>query len=290
MNPGRLGVWYAADKLSPGEWAQFIGAAESLGYEALWYSESRGFESMALGSYLLGKSSKIVVGSSIANIYARDAIASRAGMHTLSAISGDRFVLGLGVSHVPLVESFRGHSYGKPVATMRAYLECMMAGVEDAGTWPLLLAALGPRMLELAAELTRGAVPYNVTPEHTARAKSILGPDKWLAVEQKVCLESDAAIARQLARNELERYMALENYCNCWRSLGFDADDLEGGGSDRFLDAMVVWGSVSTIKARLDEHFDAGATHVCIQPVHPAGDLAAARRVLEALAPAQIDS
>lgn len=290
MNLGRLGVWYAADKLSPDEWAQFIGVAESLGYGALWYSESRGFESMALGSYLLGRSSKIVVGSSIANIYARDAAASRAGMQTLSAISGDRFVLGLGVSHVPLVESFRGHVYGKPLATMRAYLECMMAGAEDAGTWPLVLAALGPRMLELAAELTRGAVPYNVTPEHTARAKAILGPDKLLAVEQKVCLESDATIARQLARNELERYMALENYRNCWRSLGFSADDLDGGGSDRFLDAMVVWGNASTIKARLDEHFSAGATHVCIQPVHPAGDLSAARRVLEALAPGQAGS
>ena len=290
MNLGRLGVWYAADKLSPGEWAQFIATAESLGYASLWYSESRGFESMALGSYLLCHSSKINVGSSIANIYARDAVASRAGMKTLSATSGDRFVLGLGVSHVPMVESFRGHAYGKPLATMRAYLEHMMAGAEDAGTWPLVLAALGPRMLELAAELTRGAVPYNVTPEHTARAKTILGPDKWLAVEQKVCLESDAATARQLARNELARYLGLENYRNCWQSLGFSSDDLDGGGSDRFLDAMVVWGSVDAIQSRLDEHFDAGATHVCIQPVHRAGDLGAARRVLEALAPGQTAS
>jgi probable F420-dependent oxidoreductase len=290
MNLGRLGVWYAADKLSPAGWAQFITTAESLGYGALWYSESRGFESMALGSYLLGRSSKIIVGSSIANIYARDAVASRAGMQTLSAISGDRFVLGLGVSHVPLVESYRGHTYGKPVTTMRAYLERMMEDAEDAGAWPLVLAALGPRMLELAAELTRGAVPYNVTPEHTARAKAILGPDKWLVVEQKVCLETDAAIARQLARNELERYMVLENYCNCWRSLGFSADELEGGGCDRFLDAMVAWGDVETIKGRLNEHFDAGATHVCIQPVHRPGDLEAARRVLEALAPGRAGS
>lgn len=290
MDPGRLGVWYAADKLSPDEWARFIGIAESLAYDAVWYSESRGFESMSLGSYLLCRSSKIVVGSSIANIYARDAIASRAGMRTLSAISGDRFILGLGVSHPPLVESFRGHAYGKPVATMRTYLERMMEGAEDAATWPLVLAALGPRMLELAAELTRGAVPYNVTPEHTARAKAILGPDKWLAVEQKVCLETDAATARQLARNELHRYMGLDNYRNCWRSLGFTADDLAGGGSDRFVDAMVVWGNAGTIKARLDEHFDAGATHVCIQPVHPPGDLSAAQRALEALAPGRAGS
>lgn len=285
MNLGRLGVWYAADKLSPDEWVSFIGAAESLGYGALWYSESRGFESMALGSFLLSRSSKIVVGSSIANIYARDAAASRAGLRTLSAVSGERFVLGLGVSHAPMVESFRGHTYGRPVATMRAYLEQMMAGEENAGAWPLALAALGPRMLELAAELTRGALPYNVTPEHTARARSILGPDKWLVVEQKVCLEGDARRARRLARGELERYMPLDNYRNCWRSLGFGDDELEGGGSDRFLDAMVAWGNVTTIAARLDEHFDAGATQVCIQPVHAPGDLTAARRVLEAFAP-----
>ncbi len=145
-------------------------------------------------------------------------------------------------------------------------------------------------MLELAAELTRGAVPYNVTPEHTARAKGILGPDKWLIVEQKVCLEGDGATARQLARKELERYMRLDNYCNCWRSLGFSAEDFENGGCDRFLDAMVVWGDVDTIKARLEEHFDAGATHVCIQPVHPAGDLTAALNVLEALAPGRSTS
>lgn len=290
MKLGRLGVWYAADKLSPVQWTEFVGAVESLGYDALWYSESTGFESMALGSYLLCHSSKIVVGSSIANIYARDAIASRAGMQTLSAISGDRFVLGLGVSHAPLVESFRGHTYGKPLATMRAYLQHMMAGAEDAGTWPLMLAALGPRMLELAAELTRGAAPYNVTPEHTARAKAILGPDKWLIVEQKVCVEQNATIGRQLAREALERHLKLENYRNCWRSLGFGSDDLEGGGSNRFLDAMVVRGDAQAIEARLREHFEAGATHVCIQPVHPAGDLAAARRVLEALAPNRTDS
>lgn len=289
MNLGRLGVWYAAGKLSPDGWTQFIGAAESLGYGALWYSESRGYESMALGSFLLCRSSRIVVGSSIANIYARDAVASRTGMQTLAAISGDRFVLGLGVSHAPTVEGLRGHVYGKPVATMRAYLERMMAGAEDAGTWPLVLAALGPRMLELAAELTRGAVPYNTTPEHTARARAILGPDKWLVVEQKVCLENDATRARQLARDELARYMGLDNYRNCWHSLGFDAADLDGGGSDRFLDAMVVWGDEDAIEERLGEHFDAGASHVCIQPVHPPGDLASACRVLEAFAPEKAD-
>ena len=285
MDLGRLGVWYAADKLSPAEWKRFITTAEGLGYGALWYSESRGFESMSLASYLLCQTSTIKVGSSIASIYARDAVASRNGMRTLNAISGGRFVLGLGVSHAPMVESFRGHAYGKPLTAMRHYLQQMRAGETDAREWPLALAALGPKMLALAAEHSQGALPYNVTPEHTARAKEILGPERWLAVEQKVCLETDPGRARSLARAELERYMGLPNYRNCWASLGFGESDLGGGGSDRFLDAMVVWGGVAAIEERVLEHFDAGATHVCIQPVHPAGDLEAAIRVLEALAP-----
>ncbi len=285
MDLGRLGVWYAADKLTPPEWASLVATAESLGYGTVWYSESRGYESMSLGAYLLGCGDRINVGSSIANIYARDAAAARGALHTLSAISGGRFILGLGVSHPPLVEGFRGHAYGKPVTTMRAYLDAMQGADRHAAGWPVALAALGPRMLALAGERTRGALPYNVTPEHTARAAEILGPDRWLAVEQKVCLEVDPSTARGLARAELERYIGLDNYRNCWRSLGFTDADLERGGSARFLDAMVVWGGVQSIEARIMEHVDAGATHVCVQPVHRAGDLDAAKRTLEALAP-----
>ncbi len=189
MNLGKLGVWYAADKLTPVQWRRFVQKVESLNYGTLWYSEARGFESMALGSFLLAQTKTICIGSSIANIYARDAYASRQGLHTLSAVSDNRFVLGLGVSHVPLVEQVRGHTYTKPLATMRTYLEKLYSEAADGLTWPVVLAALGPRMLALSAELTRGAIPYNVTPEHTASAKSILGADKWLAVEQKACLE-----------------------------------------------------------------------------------------------------
>jgi probable F420-dependent oxidoreductase len=283
MELGRLGVWYAADKLDPQGWRRLAGAVESMGYSALWYSESRGFESMALASFLLCNSERILVGSSIANIYARDATASRQGMRTLSAISGGRFVLGLGVSHAPLVEGFRGHHFGKPLTTMRQYLDHMMRDERDAASWPLALAALGPKMLALAGERTRGALPYNVTPEHTARASAILGPERWLAVEQKVCLERDASTARALARTELDRYMGLPNYRNCWHALGFDEADLAGGGSDRFLDAMVAWGGVAAVERRVAEHFDAGATHVCIQPVHEPGNLDAALAPLDAL-------
>ena len=285
MDLGSLGVWYASDKLTPQLWRRFVERIESMGYTTLWYSESRGFESMAFGTFLLECSSSLIIGSSIANIYARDAVTSRQGMLTMAATSGGRYILGLGVSHPPLVENLRGHHYGKPVATMRAYLEQMMQGAEDAPGWPLTLAALGPRMLELCGELTRGALPYNVTPEHTARARNILGPDRWLVVEQKVCLESDPDTARELARNELARYLLLDNYRNCWLTLGFDEEDFERGGSNRFLDAMVAWGDADTIEQRIREHYDAGASHVCIQPVHRPGDMDAALGTLQALAP-----
>lgn len=286
MESGTLGVWYAADKLQPAQWIDFVQTVERLGYDTQWYSEAMGFESMALGSFLLSHTTQLKVGSSIANIYARDAVASRNGLKTLNRISNDRFILGLGVSHVPMVERFRGHAYGRPMATMRYYLEQMQAEQADADSWPLVIAALGPRMLELAAELTRGAIPYNVTPQHTAQARAILGPDKWLAVEQKICLEADAGKAFALARAELSRYMVLPNYRNNWLRLGFSEADLQDGGNERFLNAMVVWGNETTIGARIQEHFDAGATQVCIQPVHPPGDIERAKAMLAAFAPA----
>lgn len=280
----QYGVWYAADKLNIEQWRDFIVDVETLGYDALWYSEARGFESMALASFLLCNTEKLKIGSSIANIYARDAFASRCGLQTLSAISDHRFILGLGVSHVPMVEGVRGHAYGKPVSTMRRYLSDMYDEHADGSNWPVMLGALGPKMLALSAQMTRGALPYNVTPQHTARARAILGDDNWLVVEQKVCLQSDATTARALARQELERYMGLTNYRNNWLSLGFTEQDLEHGGSDRFIDAMVVWGDEKTIHARLTEHLDAGADQVCLQPVHDVGDIAAAKKTLRALA------
>lgn len=283
MRPTKLGVWYAADALSIEQWRDFVQHIERLGYDTLWYSEARGFESMALGSFLLSCGESIKVGSSIANIYARDAFASRCGLQTLSAISSNRYILGLGVSHVPLVEGVRGHSYRKPVSTMRNYLGQMYTDQSDHDQWPVMLGALGPKMLELSGQMTRGALPYNVTPQHTRRAREILGADKWLVVEQKVCLQTDPSTARSLARENLDRYMALPNYRNNWLALGFDSNDLDHGGSDRFLDAMVVWGDEKTIHNRISEHFDAGADQVCLQPVHESADVDAAKNTLEAL-------
>jgi probable F420-dependent oxidoreductase len=283
MQLGRRGVWYAVDKLDGAQLRQFAATVERLGYGTLWYPEGRGYESMALAASLLGATTRLNVGSSIASIYARDAFTARAGMTTLNAVYGGRFVFGLGVSHAPMVERMRGHHYGKPVPAMREYLDGMMRNQNNSGSWPVALAALGPLMLKLAAERTRGALPYNVTPEHTAQAKAILGPDKWLAVEQKVTIETDAAKARALGRRELERYLVLPNYRNNWLRLGFSEAELANGGNDRFIDAMVLWGDAAAVKRKLRAHFDAGATHVCIQPVYADGDFAARDAMLSAL-------
>jgi probable F420-dependent oxidoreductase len=285
MQLGRLGAWYSTDKLGgPKEIAAFAANVERLGYGTLWYPESRGYESFSVAGFMLGATKTLNIGSSIASIYARDAFTSRRGMLSLNALYGDRFVLGLGVSHLPMVESVRGHTYGKPIPVMRAYLDGICKGQPGAEGWPIVVAALGPLMLKLSGEKTLGALPYNVTPEHTARAAKILGPDKWLAVEQKVCLETDPIRARALGRAELSRYMVLDNYRNCWLGLGFTEDELANGGSDRFIDAMVLWGSAAKVKDGLRAHFVAGATHVCVQPVHADGDAAARDRVLVELA------
>ncbi len=279
---GRLGVWYSTDKLNPAQLAEFMKTIERNGYSAFWHPESRGYEAMSLGSYLLSKSDKLVIGSSIANIYARDAFTARRAMISLNDFSGGRYILGLGVSHIPMVEGLRGHKYDKPLAAMSAYLEALY---KDApADSPVVVAALGPKMLELSGRKTMGAVPYNVTPQHTAQAAKILGKGKVLAVEQKVTIETDPAKARALGRKELARYMVLPNYRNNWLRLGFTEKDLADGGSDKFIDAMCLWGDANTVKKGLRAHFDAGATHVCLQPVHDDGDFAARDKMLAALA------
>ena len=284
MELGRLGVWYPIDRLKGAAIGEFLQTVEGLGYGAVWYPEATGYESLSIAGYMLGQTSRLIVGSSIANIYARDPFTARRGLRTLASLHGDRFVLGLGVSHIPLVEGVRGHHYEKPVPAMRAYLDGIQKGQAGADQWPIALAALGPLMLKLAGERTRGALPYNVTPQHTAKAKAILGPSKWLAVEQKVLLETEAAKARALGRAELSRYMGLPNYRDNWLRIGFTEADLADGGSDRFIDAMVAWGDAETVRGKLRAHFDAGATHVCLQPVHAEDDFTARDAALKALA------
>lgn len=283
---GRLGVWVAADFLGKNEIVELARGVERLGFDTLWYPEAFGYETFCYGGFILAHTSRLRVASGIANIYARDAIASAAGHDSLNNLYDGRFVLGLGVSHIPMVQGFRGHDYGKPVSTMRAYLDAMERAelLIKKPERTIVLAALGPKMTALAGERTSGAHTYLVTPEHTARSRRILGPGKWLCVEQKVCLTADAAEARAAAAQVLALYLPWPNYTNNWLSLGFTRDDFAGRGSERLLDAMVAWGTAKEIRARLQAHFDAGADHVCVQPLNPDGSRAVDWNALEAVA------
>ena len=244
MNLGRLGVWANLDSLSAADAAAFATRVEGMGYSALWMPEARGRNVLVTAALVLAATRKLIVASGIANIYARDAVSMAAGQKTLAEASGGRFLLGLGVSHIPMVEGLRGHKYDKPLGTMSAYLDAIY---KDApADSPVVVAALGPKMLALSGAKSMGAVPYNVTPRHTAEAAKILGKNKILAVEQKVTIETDPAKARALGRKELARYLLLPNYCNNWLRIGFTEADLADGGSDKFIDAMCLWGDADT--------------------------------------------
>lgn len=289
MQLGKLAVWNFTDNMSAAEAAAFAQRLESWGYSALWIPEAVARNTLVHAAWLLANTQKLIVATGIANIYGRDALAMNNANITLNEQSGGRFLLGMGVSHAPMVK-LRGHDYRKPVATMRAYLLAMQDALCIAPPPPerplKILAALGPQMLALARELADGAHPYNGTPEHTARARKILGAGKWLCPEQKVLLETDPAKARQLARAQLKIYLTLENYCNHWRRLGFSDNDLSNGGSDRFIDAIVAWGDEKTIRNRIQQHWDAGADQVCIKPVNPLGGELPDEKLLALLAPA----
>ncbi len=287
MSVEKLGVWAAIDRFGAVDAAAFAKRVESWGYGALWMPEAVGREVFSASAWLLANTSNLMIASGIANIYARDPFSAAAAQKGLNEQSGGRFLLGLGVSHIPLVEGLRRHQYGKPVATMRAYLQAMaeapyqsVAPVERPKT---VLAALGPKMLELAAIHADGAHPYNVTPEHTRQARTLLSAGKLLCVEQAAILESNATKARAMAREFLAIYLGLPNYVNNWKRLGFSDADVAAGGSDRLIDAIVVWGSERTIRARIDEHRQAGADHVCVQAIGERG--LPDERLLSLLAP-----
>jgi probable F420-dependent oxidoreductase len=280
---GKLGVWYPIDRLDAAGIRRLLRTVEDLGYSTFWYPEALGYESLSVASFMLANTERLIIGSSIANIYARDPFTARRGLRTLSSLYDDRFILGLGVSHAPMVER-RGHAYDKPVPTMRRYLDALYENPSNTADWPLMIAALGPLMLKLAAERTAGALPYNVTPEHTREARAALGSHKLLVVEQKVCLETDPIAARGHAGRELHHYMTMSNYRNNWLRIGFSEPDLADGGSDKFIDAMVLWGDAATIARGLTAHLQAGADQVCIQPVHAEGDKEARDKTLSALA------
>jgi probable F420-dependent oxidoreductase len=270
---GRVGLWTRQLDVQPAKQVrEAIAELEELGWRSLWFWEVFGREALTSGALLLGATQRMLIASGIANVWARDPVAMAAAGRTLVEAYPGRFVLGIGVSHGPLVDA-RGHRYQQPLEKMRGYLDAM-----DAAPWqgpplpaepPRVLAALGPRMLELAAERSAGALLYNGTPEATATARSVVGAGPLLAAEQAVLLEEDPAEARRIAREFLALYLTLPNYLRAWDRAGLGPEEQAEGGSDRLVDAVVAWGGPEVIAERVRAHLDAGADHVCVQVLDP---------------------
>ncbi|MGW4952341.1 LLM class F420-dependent oxidoreductase [Streptomyces sp. SID5606] len=258
---GRYGVWSVqlrADAPSgAAERAEAAAELEQLGYGALWLG---GNTSAAHAAPLIAATSRLVVGTSIQSIWEHEVAETAASFAELEVAHPGRFVLGLGVSHGPRVKE-----YSRPYSTMVDYLD----GLDRAGmrSGHRVLAALGPKMLDLSRDRAAGAIPYLVTPEHTAQARERLGAAPLLAPEFKVVLDSDPARARATARAYLGRYLALPNYTKNFLNLGFTDADVADGGSDRLIDAVFAWGDDDTVRTRIDAFLDAGADHVALQVV-----------------------
>ncbi|GAA3498309.1 LLM class F420-dependent oxidoreductase [Streptomyces prasinosporus] len=258
---GRYGIWSVGlrseDPSRRGELAESAAELEELGFGAVWLG---GNSAAHHAAPLVEATSTLVVGTSIQSIWQYGAQEAAAGFAGLEAAHPGRFLLGLGVSHARLAEQYR-----RPYSSLVAYLDALDGAGVPAGR--RVVAALGPKTLELSRDRALGAIPYLVTPEHTARARGLLGAAPLLAPELKVVLEPDPARARALARASLAPYLALPNYTNNFLRLGFTGDDLADGGSDRLVDAVFAWGEESRIRDRVDTFVSAGADHVALQVV-----------------------
>ncbi len=277
MDIGRIGLWQGVlDQQPSGRVREVVAELEEIGWPTVWIPEAVGRDPFVSASVMLGATTSLKIATGIVQIHARHPMTTAAAQKTVCEAFDNRFLLGIGVSHGPFIEGIRKLDYSKPYSFMVEYLNemegamYMAAGPEEAP--PTVLAALGPKMLALAAERTAGAHPYFVPPEHTALAREIMGPDALLAPEQKVCLETDADAARALARENMALYLGLPNYVNNLFRLGFTEEDV-AEQSDRLVDAIVAWGDLDIIKARIQAHHDAGADHVAVQVLTPRGEL-----------------
>ena len=272
MDIGRYGIWTnTLDSHPSAKGRESAQVVESLGFSTLWLPEGTGRDPFVTASLLLGATTKLIVATGIANIYARDAMTMKACQLSLHEAFPDRFLLGLGVSSPVLVEKVRGHDYGKPFSYMANYLQAMDSAMYNAAGPKdepgRVLAALGPKMLTLSAEATAGAHPYLTDASHTREARRIMGPDALLAPEQMVVLETDPAAARAIARPAVGFYLRAPGYLANLRRMGFDDSDWADprAASDRLVDGIVAWGDNDTITTRINAHHEAGANHVCIQ-------------------------
>ena len=282
--PFGVGVWDQNLRFAEeGDVRESAAELEELGYDALWIPDVGGDVFGAL-RLLLSATSVVTVGTGVLNLWMHPAAETTAGYQEVVEDTARRPVLGIGVSHAPLVDAVQPGLYARPLAAVAQYLDELDSAGPPLPPEARLLAALRPRMLEIARERCGGAFPYHMPPEHTERARSILGSGARLVVEQCVVLDTDPGSARDRAREHLAMYLALPNYVNAWRWLGFTEADVSNGGSDRLLDAVVVCGTEDTIRERVQAQRDAGADHVCIQAL--AGDPKTLREAWRSLAPA----
>jgi probable F420-dependent oxidoreductase len=286
---GPIGIWSSRRQWSsdPGAAGEAAAELEELGFSAVWLGSSTG--DLTLPETLLAATTTLVVATGIVDVWSAPAAVVAANHHRLTNRFSGRFLLGLGMGHAEIVETTTGQRYVRPLRKMASYLDELDAAEHPVPAGERVLAALGPKALGLAADRSAGAHPYNVTPEHTAGARALLGPARLLAPEQKILLGADPSEARETARRTLAMYLKLPNYVTNLRRLGFDDTDLAGSGSDRFLDALVAWGRPDAVAARVREHLDAGATHVPVQVLTARGNTAPPRaewrRAAEALLP-----
>jgi probable F420-dependent oxidoreductase len=257
-----IGIWSGALMRHEDRGAAADAAAEleELGYTALWIPEGAGGPIFEASRQLLDATSRVPVATGILNVWAHEPAEAAAGHANVTAAYPGRFLLGIGISHAKMVEQYR-----RPLATMRAYLDGLDEADEPVPREERMIAALGPKMLELARDRSLGSHPYFTHAEHTAAAREALGPDAVLAPEVAVVPERDRERAHAIARDYMAVYLGLPNYTNNLLRHGFTEDDLRDGGSDRLLEAVIPWGDPERIASGLRAHFDAGADHVCIQ-------------------------
>lgn len=304
MQLGKIGIWASVEGLELGPAIETAQRLEALGYSALWHPMAMRRDLFVIAATLLANTQKLILATGIIPTFERIPAVMAAGQRSLDELSGGRFLLGLGVSHPPIVEGMHGLVYGPPVTSMRRYLDAMDRGPDFGALMgapkdpaaasapivqtgpPRVLAALGPKMLALSRERAQGAHPYFMPAEHTRDARAILGPDVWLCPEVKVVLETDPRKARDAARAAGAVNISLENYRKTWRRYGFSDADFANGGSDRLIDGLVGWGTAAQIERFVKAHLDAGASQVCIQFVNPNGQNAGLHwEAIEALAP-----
>ena len=273
MTKLKIGVLFNTDRMNGPEFIDYAKRLESAGLDSVWLAELFGREPFAAAGAVLANTTTLKVGTAIANIYARDAVAAAAASATLAELSEGRFELGLGVSNQGLNET-RGHTWTPPVPRLSAYLETIRTtklSVPEHGGYPIHVAAHGPKMLEAAAAGADGVFTYLMNTDHTVRTRAGVGDDTAVSPMMMCLLCPDPDEARRLARKAIGYYTGLDYYHRAWRTLGFGDEDFANGGSDALVDAIVAWGTMDEIRQRLAQQAEAGADRVVVIPLNAAG-------------------